>query len=71
LIKNRLQYLEGNKSPKEVKQIILMALIIIILFFKNIQNGLKKPKKTILFLNAWTVNEASDMDWIIESSLII
>jgi hypothetical protein len=28
------------------------------------QSGSKAPKKKTLSLNAWTVNEAADLDWL-------
>lgn len=65
--KTVLQYLEGNKSPKEVKADDINGVDYHYSVFKKHPEWIKEAKENNIILNAWTVNEASDMDWIIES----
>ena len=64
--KTVLQYLEGNKSPKEVKADKISGIDYHYSVFKKHPEWIKEAKENNIILNAWTVNEASDMDWIIE-----
>jgi len=64
--KTVLQYLEGNKSPKEVKADKISGVDYHFSVFKKHPEWIKEAKENNIILNAWTVNEASDMDWIIE-----
>lgn len=64
--KTVLQYLEGNKSPKEVKLDKISGVDYHYSVFKKHPEWIKEAKDNKVILNAWTVNEASDMDWIIE-----
>jgi len=64
--KTVLQYLEGNKSPKEVKLDKISGVDYHYSVFKKHPEWIKEAKENNIILNAWTVNEASDMDWIIE-----
>ncbi|SHL84595.1 glycerophosphodiester phosphodiesterase family protein [Flavobacterium saccharophilum] len=64
--KTVLQYLEGNKSPKEVKLDKISGVDYHFSVFKKHPEWVKEAKDNKVILNAWTVNEASDMDWIIE-----
>jgi len=61
-----LQYLEGNKSPKEVKQDKISGVDYHYSVFKKHPEWIKEAKENHIILNAWTVNEAADMDWIID-----
>lgn len=61
-----LQYLEANKSPKEVKSDDISGVDYHYSFFKKHPEWIKEAKENNIILNVWTVNEASDMDWIIE-----
>jgi glycerophosphoryl diester phosphodiesterase len=63
--KTVLQYLEGNKSPKEVKLDKISGVDYHYSVFKKHPEWIKEAKENNIILNAWTVNEASDMDWII------
>lgn len=65
--KTVLQYLEGNKSPKEVKADHINGVDYHYSFFKKHPEWIKEAKENNIILNAWTVNEAADMDWIIEN----
>jgi glycerophosphoryl diester phosphodiesterase len=62
-----LQYLEGNKSPKEVKADHINGVDYHYSFFKKHPEWIKEAKENKVILNAWTVNEAADMDWIIQN----
>ncbi|WP_343697642.1 glycerophosphodiester phosphodiesterase family protein [Flavobacterium sp.] len=65
--KTSLQYLEGNKSPKEVKADKINGVDYHYSVFKKHPEWIKEAKENNIILNAWTVNEAADMDWIIEN----
>ena len=64
--KTVLQYLEGNKSPKEVKSDKISGIDYHYSVFKKHPEWIKEAKENNIILNTWTVNEASDMDWIID-----
>ncbi|MBE8724081.1 glycerophosphodiester phosphodiesterase family protein [Flavobacterium hungaricum] len=64
--KTSLQYLEGNKTPKEVKTDNINGVDYHYSVFKKHPEWIKEAKENKVILNAWTVNEAADMDWIIE-----
>ncbi|WP_264523600.1 glycerophosphodiester phosphodiesterase family protein [Flavobacterium sp. N502536] len=61
-----LQYLEGNKSPKEVKADHINGVDYHYSVFKKHPEWIKEAKAYNVILNAWTVNETADMDWIID-----
>ena len=63
--KTVLQYLEGNKSPKEVKADEISGVDYHYSVFKKHPEWIREAKENNVILNAWTVNEAADMDWII------
>ncbi|PBJ07353.1 glycerophosphodiester phosphodiesterase family protein [Flavobacterium sp. ACN6] len=64
--KTSLQYLEGNKSPKEVKADKINGVDYHYSVFKKHPEWIQEAKDNKIILNAWTVNEAADMDWIID-----
>lgn len=64
--KTSLQYLEGNKSPIEVKADHINGIDYHYSVFKKHPEWIKQAKENKVILNAWTVNEPADMDWIIE-----
>jgi glycerophosphoryl diester phosphodiesterase len=63
--KTTLQYLEGNKSPSEVKIDHISGVDYHYSVFQKHPEWIKEAKDNHIILNAWTVNEAADMDWII------
>jgi glycerophosphoryl diester phosphodiesterase len=63
--KTSLQYLEGNKSPKEVKTDKINGIDYHYSVFKKHPEWIQEAKDNKIILNAWTVNDAADMDWII------
>lgn len=64
--KTSLQYLEGNKSPKEVQADKINGVDYHYSVFRKHPEWIQEAKDNKIILNAWTVNEAADMDWIIE-----
>ncbi|MGN7811519.1 glycerophosphodiester phosphodiesterase family protein [Flavobacterium sp. 22076] len=64
--KTSLQYLEGNKSPKEVKADKINGVDYHYSVFQKHPEWIQEAKDNKIILNAWTVNDAKDMDWIIE-----
>ncbi|AYN03459.1 glycerophosphodiester phosphodiesterase family protein [Flavobacterium sp. 140616W15] len=66
--KTTLQYLEGNKSPKEVKIDKITGVDYHYSVFKKHPDWIKEAKDNKITLNVWTVNDINDMDWIIENN---
>jgi glycerophosphoryl diester phosphodiesterase len=60
-----LQYLEGNKSPKEVKTDNISGIDYHYSVFQKHPEWIKEAKDKNVTLNVWTVNDADVMDWII------
>jgi glycerophosphoryl diester phosphodiesterase len=63
--KTSLQYLEGNKSPKEVKTDNISGVDYHYSVFQKHPEWIKEAKDNKITLNVWTVNDADVMDWII------
>lgn len=63
--KASLQYLEGNKSPAEVKKDAISGVDYHYSVFKKHPEWIKEAKKNNITLNVWTVNDVEIMDWII------
>ncbi|TPG32115.1 glycerophosphodiester phosphodiesterase family protein [Flavobacterium pectinovorum] len=63
--KTSLQYLEGNKSPKEVKTDNISGIDYHYSVFQKHPEWIKEAKDNKVTLNVWTVNDADVMDWII------
>ncbi|MBA4318980.1 MAG: licheninase [Flavobacterium sp.] len=59
------QYLEGNKSPDQLKADGITGADYHFSAFKKHPEWIESAKKNNITLNAWTVNEAADMDWLI------
>lgn len=59
------QYLEGNKSPEQVKADGITGVDYHFNFFKTHPEWIKSAKKNNITLNVWTVNSVEDMDWLI------
>ena len=66
--KTILQYLEGNKSPQEVKLDNISGIDYHYSVFKKHPEWIKEAKDNHIILNTWTVNDSTDMDWIIENN---
>ena len=59
------QYLEGNKSPEQVKADGITGVDYQLKFFKTNPEWIVSAKQNNITLNAWTVNNLEDMDWFI------
>lgn len=60
-----LQYLQGDKSPEQLKADGISGLDYHFSVFKKHPEWIESAKKNNITLNAWTVNDAEDMDWLI------
>ena len=60
-----LQYLQGDKSPEQLKADGISGLDYHFSVFKKHPEWIESAKKNNITLNAWTVNDAEDMDWFI------
>ncbi len=59
------QFLEGNKSPDELKADGISGADYHFSAFQKHPEWIAMAKKNNLQLNAWTVNDANDMDWLL------
>lgn len=59
------QYLEANRSPKEIKADGIAGIDYVFSAFKKHPEWISEAKANNIILNAWTVNKAEDMDWLI------
>lgn len=59
------QYLEANKSPKDIKADGISGIDYLLTAFKTHPEWISEAKENNITLNAWTVNKADDMDWLI------
>lgn len=59
------QYLEGDKSPGQLKADGINGADYHFSVFKTHPEWIEIAKKNHIILNAWTVNEANDMDWLL------
>lgn len=62
-----LQYLEGNRSPKELKEDRINGADYNISVFRKNPGWIKMAKENKIVLNAWTVNNADDMQWLLDN----
>lgn len=62
-----LQYLEGNKSPKEVKSDHISGIDFHYSVFQKYPEWIQEAKDNKITLNVWTVNDVEVMDWIIKN----
>ncbi len=60
------QYLNGDRSPAELKTDGIDGADYHISVFKKNPGWIEEAKKNRILLNAWTVNETADMDWLLE-----
>ncbi len=59
------QYLEGNKSPAQLKADGISGADYHFSVFKTHPGWIESAKKNNIILNAWTVNEVADMNWLL------
>jgi glycerophosphoryl diester phosphodiesterase len=60
-----MQYLEGDKSPEELKKDGIMGLDYHYSVFEKNPDWIRSAKQLGMVLNAWTVNDADKMDWLL------
>ena len=61
------QYLDGNKSPDELKQDRIAGADYHFSVFKKNPDWISAAKKNNIILNAWTVNDVETMDWLLDN----
>jgi len=61
----KTQYLNGSKSPKELKMDGISGLDYHLNVFKKKPEWIESAKELGLTLNAWTVNKKEDIDWLL------
>ena len=61
----RTQYLEGNQSPKQLKADGIDGADYHFSVFKNHPEWIVDAKENGVVLNAWTVDEKEDIDWLL------
>ncbi len=59
------QYLDGNKSPEQLKADGISGCDYHFSVFQNNPEWITLAKQNSILLNAWTVNNAKEMDWLI------
>lgn len=64
--KANTQYLNGDKTPAELKQAGIKGADYHLSVFQKNPEWIKTAKDLHIDLNAWTVNEEKDMKWLIE-----
>lgn len=64
--KAHTQYLNGEKSPEELKVDGIDGADYHFKVFKKHPEWIGSAKKNGIVLNAWTVNDPADMDWLLE-----
>jgi len=62
-----LQYLNGDHSPEQLKTETIQGADYHYSVFKSKPEWITEAKKNKVQLNAWTVNDAADMKWLLES----
>lgn len=63
--KANTQYLEGDKSPEQLKADGIKGADFHFSVYTGHPEWIEMARKNNITLNAWTVNEAADMDWLI------
>lgn len=66
--KANTQYLEGDKSPDQLKADGIRGADFHFSVYIDHPGWIDMAKKSNTSLNAWTVNEAADMDWLIANN---
>jgi glycerophosphoryl diester phosphodiesterase len=62
------QYLDGNKTPAELKADGIKGADYHISVFRKNPGWIEECRKNSIILNAWTVNEAADMNWLLDNN---
>jgi beta-glucanase (GH16 family)/glycerophosphoryl diester phosphodiesterase len=64
----RVQYLDGSKSPEELKKDSISGLDYLVYKLKRNSFWISQAKKLDLVLNAWTANSIEDIDWLLANN---
>lgn len=62
------QYLDGNKTPAQLKADGISGADYHFSVFQKHPEWIEMAKQNNILLNAWTVNDAVDMDWLLANS---
>ncbi len=62
------QYLENNKSPIQLKEDGISGLDYHYTAYQNHVEWIESAKKNGITLNAWTINNVADMDWLLANN---
>lgn len=62
-----VQYLEGNKTPLELKSEGIDGADYHYSVFRKFPDWIEMAKKEKIMLNAWTVNEKADLEWLLKN----
>lgn len=65
--KANVLYLDGSKTPQELKNDNITGLDYLVWKLKNKPEWIKEAKELGLKLNAWTANKSEDIDWLLEN----
>ncbi|MBL7738738.1 MAG: hypothetical protein JNK14_05925 [Chitinophagaceae bacterium] len=60
------QYLDGNRSPEELKADGITGADYHYSVFRKHPEWIESAKRNKIILNAWTVNAAAEMDWLLD-----
>ncbi|WP_179320779.1 glycerophosphodiester phosphodiesterase family protein [Winogradskyella helgolandensis] len=61
----KVLYLDGSKSPEELKNDGITGLDYLVWKLKNKEHWIKEAKDLGLKLNGWTANKEEDIDWLL------
>ena len=61
----KTHYLDGSKSPEELKKDKISGLDYAVSKLKNRPDWIASAKQHNLILNAWTANKIEDIDWLL------
>jgi len=61
----KTQYLDGSKSPEDLKKDKISGLDYAVHKLKNRPDWIASAKQYNLILNAWTANSSEDIDWLL------
>lgn len=64
--KSSVQYLNGDKTPKQLKDDGMDGADYNIAVFKKFPEWIAMAKENKIILNAWTVNSQEDMKWLLD-----
>ncbi len=64
-----VQYLNGDKSPLELKKDGVKGADYYFTVFQKHPQWIQSAKENNIDINAWTVNESKDMDWLVANDV--